>query len=75
MSRNDINFHFVRMPCKIKATVTVNEDDSYTIFVNDRHSIETQRRAALHELRHIRHGDLLSGLPADEIEASGHNEL
>ncbi len=56
------------MPLKIHATVCNNEDDSYTIFVNKNLSAETQKRAALHELEHIKRGDLGSDQTADEIE-------
>ncbi len=70
MTDFDLNIQHVNMPCKIKAAVTANEDGSYTIFLNTRHSYETLRSAAVHELEHIKNGDLFSEKTADEIEAS-----
>lgn len=68
MNSHDINVQLIKMPCKIKATVTANEDDSYTIFLNKNITAEQQRAAALHELRHIARGDLFREESADDIE-------
>lgn len=63
-----LNMQFIRMPSNIKATVTINEDDSYTIFVNKNLSVESQIKGAIHELKHIRRGDFFSEQSIDEIE-------
>lgn len=68
MNDHDLNVQLIKMPCKIKATVTVNDDDSYTIFLNKNISAEQQRAAALHELRHIARGDLFSEDSVEGIE-------
>lgn len=72
---HDINVQFIRLPSRIQAMVTANEDDSYTIFLNKNHSYETLRSAAEHELRHIQNGDLHNKeLTADELEMRCHNQ-
>lgn len=68
MTFDDVNMQLIKMPCKIRAAVTVNDDGSYTLFVNKNISIEQQREAVLHELRHIENGDLFCEDTADEIE-------
>lgn len=69
MTLDDINVQLVKMPCKIDAAVTANEDGSYTMFVNRNISAEQQKEAVMHELRHINCGDFFCDKDADEIEA------
>lgn len=68
----NLNTQMIAMPMKVRGAVTINEDDSYTIFINKNISAEMQRQTFLHELRHIRNGDLFSEESADEIEARNH---
>ncbi|NLV98142.1 MAG: hypothetical protein GX043_12570 [Desulfovibrionales bacterium] len=68
MTLDDINLQLVKMPCNIEAAVTTNNDGSYTVFVNKNISVEQQKEAILHELRHIERGDFLCNEGADEIE-------
>lgn len=70
MNFDDINLIYIAMPPSIRAAVTVNEDDSYTIFVNKNLSAETQRKATIHEIRHTIRGDLYDDAPADDKEVS-----
>lgn len=75
MTPDGIILQLIKMPCKIKAAVTANDDGSYTIFLNKNHSYETLRSAAEHELRHIQNGDLHNKeLTADELEMRCHNQ-
>lgn len=74
MTLDDINLQMIKMPCKIKAAVTANEDGSYTLFVNKNISAEQQKEAVLHELRHIERGDLFCEEDADEIETRAHSK-
>ena len=63
-----LNVQLLALPPKIGATVTVNEDGSYTMFVNKNITYESQKKAALHELEHVKRGHFLYNKSADELE-------
>lgn len=75
MISDDINLFYMDMPANVRAAVTINEDDSYSVFVNQNLSIETQREAALHELNHAIRGDLLRDVPAEQKEKEIREEM
>ena len=52
--------------------VTLNNDNSYTIFIDDSLSIKEKRRAFFHAIRHIFQDDFYSAKPADDIEKDTH---
>lgn len=58
--------------CKVSETVTLNDDGSYSIFLNSRLSQERLAEAYLHALKHIRNCDFSSGRSADHLEAFSH---
>lgn len=45
------------MPVSIPALVRKNNDCTYTIIINSRHSYERQRQSFMHELSHIKRCD------------------
>ena len=47
---------------------TVKSGGDYTIFLNARHSWESQKKTYYHEIEHIESGDFESDLSADELE-------
>jgi len=53
-------------------SVTHNEDDSYTIFLNSRDAYNVQQQAYLHALKHIKDGDFASDKSVQVIEAQQH---
>jgi Zn-dependent peptidase ImmA (M78 family) len=55
------------MPIKTKALSCMNEDGSFTIFLNARLSYEQQRNSFFHELKHISNNDFYDH-DADRIE-------
>lgn len=55
--RNDYQIILARLPGKVNETVTKNEDDSYTIFVEETLAPEYRKEAMLHALRHISEDD------------------
>ena len=64
-----IDFHMT----KCRETVVLNEDGSYTIFINSRHASNIQREAYDHAMRHIRNGDFEKrGESIQRIEAVAH---
>lgn len=69
-----INIYFLDMPCKIGATIILDEDSNYTIYVNSKLSFEKQRQSLLHELKHINNNDLFSNLSANDIEKLTHED-
>ena len=53
----DVSIHYVDLPPKVNAVSTVNEDGSYSVFVNPAASAEQQKRSGAHELAHIAGND------------------
>lgn len=52
--------YFIRVldfKCNTPGTSTINEDGTYTIFINGRMSIEKQKETFIHELNHIMNND------------------
>lgn len=53
----DTNILYVDMPTTIKAYTVCCDDDTYTIVLNARHSMEQLMLAYHHEMKHIENGD------------------
>lgn len=68
----EIFCYLVDMPGRIGATAIPNEDGTYTIYVNSRLTVEKQRKAYLHEIRHIKNDDFYKDICVDEIELIAH---
>lgn len=68
----EIFCYLVDMPYRIDATAIPNDDGTYTIYVNSRLSIERQRKAYLHEIRHIKNDDFYKDINVNEIEICAH---
>lgn len=51
------NIVIINLPPKIKGFTVHNDDDTYTVCLNARYTMEAQRETMLHELKHIRGGD------------------
>lgn len=49
--------YFMDLPCRIKGYVSKNEDDTHTIILNSKLSIEQNMKTFLHELSHIENND------------------
>jgi len=60
------------LPPSIKGFARDNSDGSYTIILNSRLNLETQRKCMKHELEHIKRNDFYSDLAADQIERERH---
>ncbi len=59
----------VDLPCRVRGFVLANgEDDSYNIYLNSRLSVDEQKKALLHEMRHIRQKDFDKGGDVSAIE-------
>lgn len=71
---DDFNIYFLDMPCKIGATIILENDATYTIYLNSRLSFERQKKALLHEIRHIANDDLYSSLSARLVEKITHKD-
>lgn len=69
----DVFVHYVNMDTGVKEQVIHNTDNSFSIFINCKHSYETQMRAYKHALRHIYSGDF-ERLSTDCIELDAHNQ-
>ena len=64
-----INVILLDLPVGVSEMVTLNEDGSYSIFLNARLSATEQRTGYLHALDHIENGDFYSDMTAQDIES------
>lgn len=71
---SEINVFIIDFPYGTTAreTVTLNEDGSYSIFINARMSHEMQLKAYEHALDHIKNNDFYADRSVQEIEAERH---
>lgn len=71
---NNIDYQVQLVPLghKTKEAVVLNEDDSYTIFIEASLSSIEQRKAFLHAMKHICNNDFTKKCSADLIEINAH---
>ena len=67
----DVNTQLIDMDLLVSEQVVKNKDDSYTIFLNARHSHERQLEAYKHAMEHIAKADFEKE-DADAIEFHAH---
>lgn len=65
----NINVQIIDFGNSIPATVTINDDGSFSIFLNARLSYERRLEAYWHEIRHIQNHDFYGNMSVDEMEA------
>lgn len=65
---------YQNLPRRVPALVHENDDDSYTIIINRNLSEANQKAAALHEIRHIKSGDVggRDGADVCSVESACH---
>lgn len=51
---DDVICRFIGLPAKINAVTVVDNDGDYNVYINANLSIEEQKKAYLHETRHIK---------------------
>lgn len=71
LTTQDVNIIFRDFPNYGKEMVVLNEDGSYTVFINTRLNYEQQMKAYLHAMKHIT-GDDFQKYNVQEIECSAH---
>lgn len=67
----DIGVHLIDMDTAIHEQVVLNEDGSYSIFLNARLNYEARMKAYQHALLHIANDDFYKE-DVDDIEATAH---
>ena len=67
----EIYTHVIDLKSSIPSCVTENADGSYTIFINDRTSVESRIEHYEHEIEHILHNDFEKE-DVNEIESERH---
>ena len=71
---DDIKSFLIDFGNSVPASVTVNEDGSYSIFLNARISHEKRLQAYQHELRHILNHDFeTANINVNDIELTAHH--
>lgn len=71
LTDHDIQVRLIDFPTKGNETVTKNEDDTFTIFINAKLSHEMQLEAYVHALQHIHKGDF-NKEDVNQIEYDAH---
>lgn len=59
----------IPLPGCVNGVVRLSDDGFYNVYINANLSPEAQRRAVLHELRHIVRDDFYNALSIEEVEA------
>ena len=70
---DNISVQITDLPLSVDGLTVKNEDDSYTIFLNARSSVNQQREAYEHELHHINNNDF-GKTDVQSIEAAAHGK-
>lgn len=65
-----INVQILDFGNSIPAAVTINDDGSFSIFLNARLSYERRLETYWHEIRHIQNQDFYGDMSVDEMEAA-----
>ena len=65
---NEYAIRQLDMPYTVKAFVALDEEGFSNIYVNSRLSREEQRKAAVHELNHIKQDDFYSDADIRSVE-------
>lgn len=69
LNKSDFIVRLVPLPGCVNGVVRLSDGGFYNVYINANLSPEAQRRAVLHELRHIVRDDFYNGLPIEEVEA------
>ena len=68
MIEDEYRVRLMPFPGDIKAAVRFDKEGFPNIYINVKLSPEAQKRAFLHELRHIQRDDINNDLPIEEVE-------
>lgn len=73
---NDIIVVYASLPRRCHGASVINEDGSFTVFIDPRDSLYVQRKAYMHELEHIENGDFnyIDMKTAGAVENSAHEK-
>ncbi|KQC85473.1 hypothetical protein [Butyribacter intestini] len=66
----NINVQILDFGNSIPAVATINDDGSFSIFLNARLSYERRLEAYWHEMRHIQNQDFCGEMSVEEMEAA-----
>lgn len=64
----EITVRLVDLPHAVGGFVSEDVDGSYSVYINSRWGSSGQRRALIHELKHIKGNDINNCLPISMIE-------
>lgn len=65
---SEVYVYYLDMPCSIDSNIVENPDGSFTLYLNSRMTHERNIEGYLHELIHIRKGDLYSTSNIHDVE-------
>lgn len=64
----------IDMPYSVGSVVVKNDDDTFSVFLNSRHSYEKNMIDLKHELRHIKSGHVGNCVDVQSIEYETHKK-
>lgn len=64
----DYFVYYDLFPWSVRGLVTVNEDGTYSIFLNRRYPNSVLQKTFRHEIDHIEHDDFFNGIPIEKVE-------
>lgn len=67
-----VTVRLVKLPYKVKGFTRKNQDDSYTVIINESLCQEKQKQTFLHEVSHIDSDDFYSDEYVDDVEIGKH---
>lgn len=68
MAESDYTVRYTDLPPTIPALTAKDANGHYNIYINGRLSVDTQKRALLHELRHVELNDFDADTPFSTVE-------
>lgn len=64
----DYFVYYERLPWSIRGMISINNDTTYTIFLNSRYPMSILQKTLHHELNHILNNDFYNDLSIEEVE-------
>ena len=66
----EYSVRYIDLPCKVDGVTIPNDDGTFDIYINSRHSVEHQAESLEHELEHIMRNHFYDDIrPVAQLEA------
>ena len=68
----DYKVYIVSLPRHVNGAIRIDDTGFASIYISDALSYAEKKRALMHELRHLRRGDMYNMRPIQTIEGGAH---